>query len=124
MLQKIHSFFFRELQLITVLRCVSYMCGSTRFVSLKVHVKFSIFDSISFLLKFIFLFNKKHRLITLFKIKIITHSFVPRPLIFKLTQEVLKFSDIWLSWSFPKANLKINFVNLENQSFENISFSQ
>ena len=53
-------FFFRELQLITILLfiCDSYM--STSFVSLKLCVGFSIFDFASFLLKFIFLFNKMH----------------------------------------------------------------
>ena len=57
-------FLFRELQLITVLLliCDSYMSWSTRFVSLKLCMGFSIFDSVSFLLKFIFLFNKMHRL--------------------------------------------------------------
>ena len=56
------SFFFRELQLITVLLliCDSYMSWSTSFVSLKLRVGFSIFHSVSFLLKFIFLFNKMH----------------------------------------------------------------
>ena len=49
----------------------SYMSWSTRFVSLKRCVGFSIFDFISFLLKFIFLFNKIRELITPFKIKII-----------------------------------------------------
>ena len=43
-----------------------------------------------------------------------THSFAPRPLIFKLQQELLKFIDICVSWS----------LNLENRSFENASFSQ
>ena len=33
-----------------------------KFVSLKLCVGFSIFDSVSFLLKFIFLFNKMHGL--------------------------------------------------------------
>ena len=28
-----------------------------------------------------------------------THIFVPRPLIFNLQQEVLKFNDIFVSWS-------------------------
>ena len=58
------SFFFRELQLITVLLliCDSYMRWSTRFVSLKLCVGFSIFNSISFLSKFIFLFSKMHGL--------------------------------------------------------------
>ena len=31
-----------------------------------------------------------------------THSIAPRPLIFKLQQEVLKFKDIFVSWSSPK----------------------
>ena len=55
-------FFFGELQLITVLllNCDSYMNWSSRFVPLKVCVEFSIFDSVWFLLKFIFLFNKMH----------------------------------------------------------------
>ena len=58
------SFFFRELQIITALLLIynSYMSWNTRFVSLKLCVGFSIFDSLSFLLKFIFLFNKMHEL--------------------------------------------------------------
>ena len=58
------AFFFRELQLITFLLLIydSYMSLSTRFVSLKVCVGFSLFDFVSFLLKFIFLFNKMHEL--------------------------------------------------------------
>ena len=57
-------FVFRKLQLITVLLliCDSYVSWSTRFVSLKLCVGFSIFDSVSFLLKFIFLLNKMHGL--------------------------------------------------------------
>ena len=50
-----------------------------------------------------------------------THSFAPRPLIFKLQQEVLKFSDICVSLSSPKTDLVKNFLNPENQSFENVS---
>ena len=59
---KMHSFFFRELQLITVLLLIrdSYMSWSKSFVSLKVCVVFSISYSVSFLLKFIFCFNKIH----------------------------------------------------------------
>ena len=58
------SFLFSELQLCTVLLliCDSYMNWSTKFVSLKVCKWFSIFDFISFLLKFIFLFYKMHGL--------------------------------------------------------------
>ena len=36
------------------------MSWSTRFVLVKLFVGFSIFDFVSFLLKFIFLFNKMH----------------------------------------------------------------
>ena len=53
-----------------------------------------------------------------------THSFAPRPLIFKLQQEVLKFNDICVNWSSPKTDLVTNFLYLENRSFENVSFSQ
>ena len=57
-----HSCFFCELQLITVLLsiCDSYMSWSARSISLKGWVGFFIFDSFSFLLKFIFVLNKKH----------------------------------------------------------------
>ena len=40
----------------------SYKIGSTRFGSLKLLVEFSILDSVSFELKFIFLFKKMHGL--------------------------------------------------------------
>ena len=53
-----------------------------------------------------------------------THSFAPRPLIFKLQREALKFNGIFVSWSSPETDLETNFLNLENRSFENISFSQ
>ena len=59
---KMNSFFIREFQLISVLLLISSLSWSTRFVSLIACVG-SIFDSVSFLLKFIsFLFNKKHGL--------------------------------------------------------------
>ena len=54
----------------------------------------------------------------------VTHSFVPRILIFKLQQEFLKFNDICVSRSSPKTDLETNFLNLENRSFENVSFFQ
>ena len=64
MVQKLPSFLFRKLQLITVLPliCDSDLSLSARFVSLKLCVGFSIFDSVLFLLKFIFYFNKMHEL--------------------------------------------------------------
>ena len=62
-------FFFHELQLIVVLLLIrsSYTSWSTRAISLKLCVGFSIFDSVSFLLNVIFLLNKKH---TLFDLKV------------------------------------------------------
>ena len=64
MVQKLPSFFFRKLQLITVLPLIwdSYLGLSARFVFLKLCVGFSIFDSVLFSLKFIFYFNKMHDL--------------------------------------------------------------
>ena len=49
-----------------------------------------------------------------------THSFAPRPLIFKLQREVLKFN-ICANWSSPKTDLVTNFLNPENLTFENVS---
>ena len=62
--QKMHSSFFRKFQLTTVLLliCDSYISWRTRFFSLKMCVRFSIFDSF-FLLKFLVLFNKMHGLL-------------------------------------------------------------
>ena len=53
-----------------------------------------------------------------------TYSLAPRSLVFKLQQQVLKFNDICVSWSYPKTNLETNFLNFENRSFENVSFSE
>ena len=50
-----HSLYFRVLQLITISFLINYMSWSTRFV--KAFVGFSIFNSVSFLLKFNFLLN-------------------------------------------------------------------
>ena len=60
--KKMPSFIFFEFKLITVLLlvCNSYMNWSTRFVSLKQCLGFSVFDSLSFLWNFIFLFKKLH----------------------------------------------------------------
>ena len=55
-----------------------------------------------------------------------THSFAPRPLIFKLQHEVLKFNYASGSWSSPKTNLDTNFKKqkLKKQNLKNVSFSQ
>ena len=129
-----HSFFFRELQLITVLLliCNSYISWTTKFISLTLCVGFSILDSVSFLLNFIFCSTKSTNSLNLNRHNSFqnknntkaTHSFAPRPLISQLQQEVWKFNDICVSWSSPKTDLEINFLNLENRGFEYAIFSQ
>ena len=42
----------------------------------------------------------------------------------KLQHEVLKFNEISMSWSSSNIDLETNFLNLENQKFENVSISQ
>ena len=94
-LKKMYSFFFCKLQFLTVLLLIhnSYTSRSTMFTSLKLCVGFPIFESVSFLLKFIFSFNKKHELKRHNSLqnknnRKTTHSFAARPLIFKLQQQV------------------------------------
>ena len=131
------SFFFRELQhysyiVITVflLICDSYMTWSTRFVSLKLCMGFSIVDFVSFLLKLIFLLDKMHGLwlwsvIIPFKIKIIEK---PHTVLFpdmwplKLQQEVLKFSDICVSWSSAKPDLETIFWTYQTKVLRTSDF--
>ena len=52
------------------------------------------------------------------------HNFAPRLLIFKLQKIFLKFSDICVSWNSSKTDVVTVFLNLKNQSFENVSFSE
>ena len=88
-----HSYFIRD----------CYTSGSTIFIFLKVYVRFSIFDSVSFYT----LFKKSIDSLTLkvhnsFQNKNnrkVTYSLAPGPLTFKLQQEVWKFNDIYLSCS-------------------------
>ena len=49
-----------------------------------------------------------------------THSFAPRPLIFKLQQKVLKFNDNCVSWSSPKTYLVTNYLDLEMASIRTL----
>ena len=133
--KKCTLFFFRELQLISVLLliCDSYMSWSTSLVSLKLWVGFSIFDSVSFLLKFIFLSTKCMDSLTLkrhysfqnYNNKKSTHSLLPDVWFLSCNKKfwnsvVLKFS-FWIS---PKTDLVTNFLKLKSRSFENVSFSQ
>ena len=69
--KKRHSFFFRELQLIPLLLLISnsYTSWSIWFISLKLWVRFFIFNSILFLLNLILLFSKKHGLFDFLTLK-------------------------------------------------------
>ena len=95
------SFFFRKLQLITVLFFIrdSHMSWTISFFSQKAYVEFSIFDSVSFLSKSTFWSTKKHESLFDFKTSYFQniHTFAARPLIFKLYTEVLNFTDICVS---------------------------
>ena len=122
---------FRALQTIIVLLLIrnSYTSWSTWFISLKLCIGFSIFDSVSFLLDFIFCSTKSMDSLTLKRhnsfqnknTRKATHRFAPRTLIFKLLQKVL--NSMMPAWyqSLPKADLKTNFLNLKNRTFQNIS---
>ena len=114
------SCFFCELQLITDLLLIywSYTSWSKRFISLKLCVRFSIFDfPFSFLVKFIFcptksidsMTLKRHNSLQNKNNEKVTLSFTPTPLILKLQQNVLKFNDICLSWSSPKLTWRQTF---------------
>ena len=93
-LQKMHSFFFFQLQLITVLHliCCLYTSWSTTFISLKVCVTFSIFNS-TFIFVFIkaysFVQQKDHNSVQNKKSIKSNHSFAHRPLTFKMQPEVM-----------------------------------
>ena len=56
---------------------------------------------------------KQHNSFQNYNNRKITYSFALRRLIFKLQKEVLKFSDICVSWSSPKIDLATNFLNLK-----------
>ena len=128
------SCFFRELQLIAAFLLIRnfYTVWSTRFISLKLCVEFSIFSSISFFYSLYFcsaksiyyLNSKRHNSLQNKNNRKVTHAFASRPLIFTLQQEVWKFSDICVSWTSPKTDLETNFLNLENPSFVHLTFSQ
>ena len=130
-----HCLFF-PFSFITVLLLIlnSYTSQITWFISVKLSVcvcvcvwadggggggaRGSIFDSVSFLLNFVFFSTKSMDFLTLkhnsFKNKSnrkATHSFALRPLIFKMQQGVLKFNDICVSWGSPKTELEKNLLN-------------
>ena len=125
--KKCPLFFFRKLQLITALLSIhdSYTSWSTRFISLKLCVEFSIFDFVWFLLKFICLFAKSMESMSLkrhnsFKNennRKATHSVAPRILIFKLQQKVWKFNGICVSWRILKTDLETNLLSLQKSKF-------
>ena len=89
-------------------------------------------DKFRFLSSIVFnnAFSHKSRVQLCFKMKyvenetekITTQFFSQASLIFKLQQEVIKVNDMCMPWSLPETDPETNFLNLENQSFENVSF--
>ena len=47
----------------------------------------------------------------------VTQSFAPRPLIFRLQQELQKFNNICVSWSSPKTDLGDELFKLIKSKF-------
>ena len=109
-----HSFNFN----FRILYHLKHKVGLSKTVHRIFHFRFRFF-----FIKFMFLFNKQNSFQNQNNRKV-TYSFAPWALLFRLQPEVLKFSDICVSWSFPKTDLEANFLNLESQSFEDISFSR
>ena len=77
-------------------------------------MEFPIFDSLSFLLEFMFLFNKKDGVLVYNSFqnennRKTTHGFAPRSLIFKLQQVVLKFKIFALVGAPQTLTLRRNF---------------
>ena len=128
------SFFLCELQLITALLliCNSYISRSRMFVIWKLCVGFSIFDSVLFLLNFLFLFNKMHGVLDFKRHNSFQNKILEKPhtvLLLELwflscNKKFFKFSDICMNWNSLKTDLMTNFLNLENWRYENVSFSQ
>ena len=118
---KMHSFFFRELQLITVLLLIrnSFTSLSLWFIFSKLCRGIFRFVVILVFIKLTFLFKKNDDSWTLKRHNFfqkknngkVNHSFAARPMVFKLQQEVWKFIDAWMSWSSPKTDLETNFSN-------------
>ena len=128
------SFFLCELQLITALLliCNSYISRSRMFVIWKLCVGFSIFDSVLFLLNFLFLFNKMHGVLDFKRHNSFQNKILEKPhtvLLLELwflscNKKFFKFNDICMNWNSLKTDLMTNFLNLENWRYENVSFSQ
>ena len=110
-------FFFRELQLITVLLLIR---RSTRFIFLRLCLGLSHFRfRFIFIAVYIFVQQKELTLLSLKRHNYFQNknnrkakqNFAPRPLIFKLQQKVWKLNGICVSWSSPKAYLEKKFLN-------------
>ena len=129
--------FFREHQIITVLLLIRNTYRAYQ-LKRKVHLSKTVCGIFHFWFRlvfikvyiFVFLFNKSIDSLTLkrdnsfqnLNNRKVTHSFAPRPLIFKLQQEVWKFNDVYMSWSSSKIDLQTNFSNLENRNVEYVTF--
>ena len=125
-------FFFRELQLITGLPLIwdFYISWGTVFVSLRVCVGFSIFDSVPFLLKFIFFFQQNawtiwlQNVIILFKIKIIQSHTQFCPGFLSCNSKFFRIQWYLREVELPTSDMAtwIWNLSLQNRSFENVSY--
>ena len=111
------SFVFIQVYILAARKCITNMMNDlnhkvrlSKTVCGTFHFRFHLH---LFLFKFIFWFNKMYK-----NIRLILFCSQNS----ELQQGVLKFNNMCVSWSSPKADLETNFLNLENRSFENISF--
>ena len=114
-LQKMHSFFFLKLQLIRVLYliCSLYTSWSTTFISLKVRVAFSIFNStfiFVFIKVYIFVQQKDHNSVQNKKSIKSNHSFAHRPLTFKMQPETMDLETIFSNLEIPSFEYVTSFA--------------
>ena len=96
-----------------IIRLSKSVSGIFHFRFHSVFIKFYVFCSTQC---FDSLSLTRHNLFQNEKNRKATHNFASRSLIFKLQWEVLKFKGIFLSWSFLKLTLAINFLKLEKRS--------
>ena len=85
---------------------------------------FTSSNSSQFYLNLWFLHELKHKVLLSKTLCGIFHFWFRFVLIKVYIFTILKFNDICVSWSSPKIDLVTNFSNLENRTFENVSFSQ
>ena len=92
---------FRELQ-------IKYMVLVSRSVREVFHLL------VCFVFIEVYVFDKEACIFKFKKDREIRHSFAPRPLLYKLQQNVLNFHSFCVSWSSPNIDLGTCFLDFEN----------